>query len=74
VTVKKVNKRRLAQKKRNSKMKGKKDVESLTNKEKKIIEKEKTMLESIEPFSFKVNFFQAVTELQIFTSLFLDAC
>ena len=36
--------------------KDKQDLQTLTAKEKKVIEKEKTMLESIEPLTFKVNF------------------
>jgi hypothetical protein len=48
----------LNQKKKHSKLKKEKqELQSLTTKEKKVIEKEKIMLESIEPFTFKVNLY-----------------
>uniref|UniRef100_A0A0P6D669 Programmed cell death protein pre-rrna processing protein rrp5 n=1 Tax=Daphnia magna TaxID=35525 RepID=A0A0P6D669_9CRUS len=52
---KKVNKRRLNLKKKQSRIKKERqELQSLTTKEKKVIEKEKTMLESIEPLTFKM--------------------
>ncbi|XP_057371391.1 protein RRP5 homolog [Daphnia carinata] len=52
---KKVNKRRLNLKKKHSRIKKERqELQSLTTKEKKVIEKEKTMLESIEPLTFKM--------------------